>query len=82
MIHPWIDRGRYLNIILFVVGGLLSIHVSQVNEHMSNYQKAVLLIVVKVQIHMNGTRESNDLGHGEGNGKWKLKKKKKDKILI
>lgn len=41
MIHPWIDRGRYLNIILFVDGGLLSIHVSQANGHMSNYQKAV-----------------------------------------
>lgn len=35
---------------------------------------------MKLQVHMNGTRELNDLGHGEGNGKWKLKQKKKEAI--
>lgn len=55
--------------ILVADGRLLSTHVPQVNGHSSNYHKAFLLIVMKVQVRMNGTTELNHLGHGEGNGK-------------
>lgn len=47
-----------------VHGRPLSTRVPQVNEHIYNFHKTILLIAMKLKIHMNRTTDLNHLDHG------------------